>query len=398
MIIIAGKNNIAVHGLELALRHFPAEQLAVVCNKNESGVDSWQRSLRQAAARWGVKEISLEAAYDMAAQAFISLEFDQLVVPSRFSIPTIFNIHFSRLPEYKGMYTSVWPILDGKDEAGVTLHYIEPGIDTGDIVDQQVFPIADWWTCRDLYLAFTQQATEVLDRCFLRLVNNQVEGQPQPAKGSSYFSRSSIDYSSLGIKPMVTAWECVKNIRAFAFREYQFLKWQGKPVVSATMLAAKSCHKPGFVVAETEYYADIATIDHDVRFHFDKLPQMLAACERGDLQEVIRLEGNIAGYNDANEKGWTPLIVASYAGAYDVVNWLLKKGASPLRANNKGTTPLMYAKDAYFSGRCRHTFFLLLKNAADLDAYDHSGMKLSDYLSDEQYAELLAHTQGRVDN
>ncbi|MFS2158957.1 formyltransferase family protein [Pseudomonas sp. Pseusp122] len=394
MIIIAGKNSIAVHGLELALRHFPAEQLAVVCNRNEPGADSWQRSLRQAAARWGVKEISLEAAYGLATQAFLSLEFDQLVVPSRFSIPNIFNIHFSRLPEYKGMFTSVWPILDGKEEAGVTLHHIEAGIDTGDIIDQQVFPIADWWTCRDLYLAFTQQATEVLDRCFLRLINNQVEGRPQPARGSSYFSKSSIDYSSLQINTKATAWECVTQIRAFAFREYQFLKWQGRPVVSATILPDKSRHKPGIVLAENEYHADVATIDYDVRLHFDKLPEMLAACERADLPEVIRLQGNIAGYNDANEKGWTPLIVASYAGAYDVVNWLLKQGASAVRPNHKGTTPLMYAKDAYFSGRCRRTFFLLLKNAAQLETYDYSGKKLSDYLTDEQYAELLAHCQG----
>ncbi|MCS3469749.1 methionyl-tRNA formyltransferase [Pseudomonas sp. JUb42] len=394
MIIIAGKNNIAVHGLELALRHFPAEQLAVVCNRNEPGADHWQRSLRQAAARWGVKEISLEAAYDLATQAFISLEFDQLVVPSRFSIANIFNIHFSRLPEYKGMYTSVWPILHGRDEAGVTLHHIEPGIDTGDIVDQQVFPIADWWTCRDLYLAFTQQASEVLDRCFLRLINTRVEGRPQPANGSSYFSKSSIDYSNLRINTLATAWECVTQIRAFAFREYQFLKWQGRPVVSATVLADKSLRKPGFVLAENDYYADIATIDYNVRFHFDKLADMLAACECADMQEVIRLQGNIAGYNDANDKGWTPLIVASYAGAYDVVNWLLKKGASPVRPNNKGTTPLMYAKDAYFSGRCRRTFFLLLKNAAELETYDYAGKKLSDYLNGEQYAQLLAPRQG----
>lgn len=390
MIIIAGKNNVAVHGLELALRHFPAEHIAVVCNKNEPGVDAWQRSLRQAAGRWGVKEISLDAAYDAATHAFISLEFDQLVAPARFSIPNIFNIHFSILPEYKGMFTSVWPILEGKSEAGVTLHYMDRGIDTGDIVDQQVFPLADWWSCRDLYLTFTQQATEVLDRWFLRLVNNQAEGRPQPAAGSTYYSKFAIDYSSLGIKPISTAWECVRKIRAFAFREYQLLKWQGKPVASATILAAKSCHKPGLVVAETEHYADVASIDYDVRFYFDKLPEMLAACERGDLEAVIRLEGNIAGYNDANDKGWTPLIVASYAGAYDVVSWLLKKGASPVRPNYKGTTPLMYAKDAYFAGRCRRTFALLLKSGADLDACDHSGKKLADYLDDEQYAALLA--------
>ena len=36
MLIIAGKNDIAVHGLELALSFLPKEKVAVVCNRNES--------------------------------------------------------------------------------------------------------------------------------------------------------------------------------------------------------------------------------------------------------------------------------------------------------------------------------------------------------------------------
>ncbi|WP_241392744.1 formyltransferase family protein [Pseudomonas chlororaphis] len=87
-----------------------------------------------------MREISLEAAYEVASTAFISLEFDRIVVPGRFSISRVSNIHFSRLPEYKGMFTSVWPLLESRAEAGVTLHFIDRGIDTGEIVAQQVFP------------------------------------------------------------------------------------------------------------------------------------------------------------------------------------------------------------------------------------------------------------------
>ncbi|MGY4659547.1 hypothetical protein [Pseudomonas chlororaphis] len=50
MIVIAGKN-ISVFGLERALRQFSPDEIAVVCNRNDTGVDGWQRSLRAAAQK-----------------------------------------------------------------------------------------------------------------------------------------------------------------------------------------------------------------------------------------------------------------------------------------------------------------------------------------------------------
>lgn len=388
MIVIAGKNNISVFGLERALQQFLPDEIAVVCNRNDTGVDGWQRSLRAAALKYGVREISLETAYEVASVAFISLEFDRIVVPQRFSISRVFNIHFSRLPEYKGMFTSVWPLLESRAEAGVTLHLIDPGIDTGDIVAQQVFPIASWWTCRDLYFAFNRHAGQLLDQWFARLVDGEVRAEPQSAVDASYFSKNAIDYGALKIDPLSTAWSLRNKIRAFAFREYQFLQWDGKPVVSATILPGRSQFKAGTLINATEDYVELCTIDYDVRLNFDRLPEMLNACERGDLQAVQALQANIAGYNDANSQGWTPLIVASYAGAYEVVDWLLQQGADPERTNNKGTTPLMYAKDAYLAGRCRKTFQLLLRKGANLDAADYTGRALADYVTDEQFARL----------
>ncbi|MGY4659546.1 hypothetical protein ACVWZ9_000340 [Pseudomonas chlororaphis] len=206
--------------------------------------------------------------------------------------------------------------------------------------------------------------------------------------GSSYFSKDAIGYGALKIDPLSTAWALRNKIRAFAFREYQFLRWDGKPVVSATILPGRSQFKAGTLISTTDDYVELCTIDYDVRLNFDRLPEMLKACERGDLEAVVALQANIAGYNDANPQGWTPLIVASYAGAYEVVDWLLQQGADPERPNNKGTTPLMYAKDAYLAGRCRKTFQLLLRKGARLEAADHCGRALADYVTDEQFAQL----------
>ena len=45
----------------------------------------------------------------------------------------ILNLHTGYLPWNKGAYPNVWPILDGSP-AGVTLHRVDAGIDTGPIL------------------------------------------------------------------------------------------------------------------------------------------------------------------------------------------------------------------------------------------------------------------------
>ena len=51
------------------------------------------------------------------------------------------NCHPGLLPEYAGLHVHQWAIRNGEAAFGVTLHVIEPGIDTGDILGQRRFPI-----------------------------------------------------------------------------------------------------------------------------------------------------------------------------------------------------------------------------------------------------------------
>ena len=68
-----------------------------------------------------------------------------LSVGYRFIIPeTIFscfryaiNIHPSLLPKYRGAYSGYAIIENGEKESGITAHFIDKGIDTGDIINQK---------------------------------------------------------------------------------------------------------------------------------------------------------------------------------------------------------------------------------------------------------------------
>ncbi|PJF32865.1 MAG: hypothetical protein CUN57_03670, partial [Phototrophicales bacterium] len=90
-----------------------------------------------------------------------SLEYSRLIDVSMFRDRRLFNIHFSLLPAYRGAYTSIWPILNGEEFSGVTLHEIDHGIDTGRIIYQRRFPIPSTFSARDLYFKYMAAGTEL---------------------------------------------------------------------------------------------------------------------------------------------------------------------------------------------------------------------------------------------
>ncbi|MEJ5348234.1 MAG: methionyl-tRNA formyltransferase [Desulfosoma sp.] len=61
------------------------------------------------------------------------------------------NYHPSLLPKYRGGSAIAWAIIHGELQTGVTIHYIDDGVDTGDIVLQESVPIASDDTTASLY-------------------------------------------------------------------------------------------------------------------------------------------------------------------------------------------------------------------------------------------------------
>jgi phosphoribosylglycinamide formyltransferase-1 len=56
--------------------------------------------------------------------------------------PTFINIHAGITPRYRGVHGGFWAIYEGRPElAGVTVHLVDPGVDTGAILRQQTIEV-----------------------------------------------------------------------------------------------------------------------------------------------------------------------------------------------------------------------------------------------------------------
>ena len=53
------------------------------------------------------------------------------------------NLHVSLLPKYRGAAPMQRAVMDGERETGVTIMYMDVGLDTGDIIAAEKFPIGD---------------------------------------------------------------------------------------------------------------------------------------------------------------------------------------------------------------------------------------------------------------
>lgn len=390
-LIIAGKNNIAVNIAKQVLSSHSDVELFGVTNLTDDGVDSFQLSFKKFCCENSIPIIDLESAYELHDSVFLSLEFDRIVKPDRFNHSNIYNIHFSELPKYKGMYTSAWPILNGERQSGVTLHKIDSGIDTGDIVSQTVFDLEREETAESLYLKYIEHGTDLVRVYLAALIKGTVTLEAQSSEGASYYSRKSIDYKSIQINLHKTADEIRRQLNAFTFRAYQLPSIFEQKIRGARVLESKSSGAANLIRESSRSFM-VSTIDYDIEIFKEQLPDLLDACRTGDIAGV-KMYVNEFNVNDKNDKGWSPIIVAAYFGNLEAIKLLLSLGANINDVNFKGTSVMMYAKDYLLRTKASDFFESLIELGGDVYMVDMTGQNLFDYVEKteiEDYIELLS--------
>jgi len=96
----------------------------------------------------GIKVNSNEF-YDLAksynCDLFVSMSFNQIFKNRIINLPPLktINCHAGKLPFYRGRNILNWALINDEKEFGITVHYMDEGIDTGDIILQRTFPISD---------------------------------------------------------------------------------------------------------------------------------------------------------------------------------------------------------------------------------------------------------------
>lgn len=131
------------------------------------------------------------------------------------------NLHPAMLPYNKGAYPNVWSIIEGTP-AGVTLHYMDAGIDTGDIIAQERVAIEPVDTGETLYRKLEIASVELFKRNWPSLREGRTSRLPQSGEHGSFHRKVDLELIR-EIQPdqKYTARELIDIIRACTFPPHQ---------------------------------------------------------------------------------------------------------------------------------------------------------------------------------
>nr|WP_326164795.1 methionyl-tRNA formyltransferase [uncultured Oscillibacter sp.] len=89
------------------------------------------------------------------------------------------NVHSSLLPKYRGAAPINWAVLDGEAETGVSIMYMEEGLDTGDVILQRSTPIGETEDAQALTARLAELGAEALSEAVEALARGTASRTPQ---------------------------------------------------------------------------------------------------------------------------------------------------------------------------------------------------------------------------
>ena len=217
---------------------------AVISDKNPNNNDPWREipCMYEFCSENGIEVIELEKLPERFKKQELDLglscRFGKIISSETIQLFSkgIVNMHGGLLPEFAGLYSCNFSVLYGSKKGGGTLHYIDEGIDTGNILRRCEFDIDE----NDTGYTVFQKTQKALFKNMMEIIPLVLEGKIEAypmqeliEKGyeSRYFNKSSI-YSYKEIKAEMSEEEILRTVRAFDFPGYEpaYMMVNGKKI------------------------------------------------------------------------------------------------------------------------------------------------------------------------
>lgn len=173
--------------------------------------------------------------------------------PELYNLPPYgtLNLHDSLLPKFTGFSPALWALISGESEFGLTVHRMDDGLDTGDILIQHALPIGPADTGTELVLRAIDLIPVVLRDALSALESGTAVWRPQDKSERTYFHKRSqrdslIDWNW-------PAEDLERFVRALSDpypRAFTFYRGERIEVLTARVSEARYGGTPGRVIVQ----------------------------------------------------------------------------------------------------------------------------------------------------
>lgn len=100
----------------------------------------------------------------LAPELIVVVAYGRLLPPEVLAVPPrgCVNLHVSLLPRYRGAAPVQWAVINGDKETGVSIMYLDEGLDTGDILRVEPLSIGENETAGELFCRITETGAKTL--------------------------------------------------------------------------------------------------------------------------------------------------------------------------------------------------------------------------------------------
>jgi len=195
--VVLAYGNIGCVGIK-ALQKHGFEIAAVFTHRDHPQETIWFDSVAELASEHRIPVFApadinhslwVEKIRELSPDILFSFYYRNLIQRQILDIPNAgcLNLHGSFLPKYRGRAPINWVLVNGEKETGVTLHYMTPRPDDGDILAQERIGISDDDTALTLHRKVARAAVKLLDEVLPHIQNGTAPRIPQDHGKATYF-------------------------------------------------------------------------------------------------------------------------------------------------------------------------------------------------------------------
>ena len=239
--------------------------------------------VKKTALKYGLKvfqpgkvsaESSINLLKELSPDLIVVVAFGEIFKKEVFDIPPMgcINLHFSLLPQFRGAAPVQWAVIRGVSKTGVTVFFLNEGLDEGDIIMKKELDILPSDTAGTLVERLSKIGGDVLAESIGKIAGGKFERIAQGKEGLSMAPKLSKEDGRINWKKSAFEIECfVRGVYPWP-GAFAFFDRSGKKVmikIHRVKLAGGKSGKPGEVM--------------------ECLDKLVVSCEKGTI-EIIEVQ------------------------------------------------------------------------------------------------------------